>query len=63
MHVSLDETKCQGYGLCAETCPSVFEMNEFGMAVLRNGGAVPAGDEDAAERATAACPEQAIAVL
>jgi ferredoxin len=62
MRVTLDPTKCQGYGACAETCPSVFETDEFGFAALRNGGVVPEGDERAAARAIGGCPEHAIAL-
>jgi ferredoxin len=63
MKALIDSTKCSGYGACAETCPSVFEIDEFGFAALRTDGTVPAGDEDAARSAAGGCPEQAITVL
>jgi ferredoxin len=61
MRVRLDRTKCQGYGTCAEECPSLFELDEFGYAQLKvEDGAVPEGDEDRALAAERACPERAI---
>ena len=60
MKVFLDSTKCSGYGACADTCPSVFEIDEFGFGAIIGGGAVPAGDEEAARAAAAGCPENAI---
>lgn len=62
MKVLLDSTKCSAYGSCAEHCPSVFELDEWGYAALRNGGAVPAGDEADARAAAADCPEKAITI-
>ena len=60
MRLSLDSTKCAGYGSCATHLASVFELDEWGYAALKNEGEVPAGDEPAAERAIRDCPEQAI---
>ncbi|MBN9748000.1 ferredoxin [Amycolatopsis sp. A1MSW2902] len=62
MKAFLDSTKCSGYGACAETCPSVFEIDEFGFGAVIGDGTVPAGDEDQARAAAAACPEAAIRV-
>lgn len=60
MRVFLDQTKCSGYGACADNCPSVFAIDEFGFSELLNTGEVPSGDEDAAHKAITGCPEQAI---
>lgn len=62
MKVLFDATKCSGYGRCAEVCPSVFEMGEFGYASVLGDGTVPAGDEDKAKQAIAECPEKAISL-
>jgi ferredoxin len=32
MKVTIDRSGCIGCGLCAETCPEVFRMNEDGKA-------------------------------
>ena len=30
MRVVLDATKCEAYGACADHCPSLFELDEWG---------------------------------
>ncbi|MET3826393.1 MULTISPECIES: ferredoxin [Sphingomonas] len=62
MKVNFDGTKCTGYGICAELCPSMFSLDEFGFPELITNGAVPGGDEDKAMDAIAQCPEKALAV-
>lgn len=71
MKAFINSTKCSGYGACADHCPSVFEIDEFGFgalvsSVLPNGeiqrGEVPPGDEDKARAAMADCPENAISL-
>lgn len=63
MKVQVDSTKCDAYGLCAETAPRLFELDDFGYATARAGGVVPDDQEDAAQAAIAACPVQAVRVL
>jgi ferredoxin len=63
MKVQVDSTKCDAYGLCTETAPQVFELDDFGYATARDGGVVLDGQEDAAKAAIAACPVHAIRVL
>lgn len=60
MKAFIDSTKCSGYGACADICPSVFEIDEFGFGALVDSGAVPAGDKAKAQQAVTACPEGAI---
>lgn len=62
MKATVDATKCEAYGTCAETCPSVFRLDEWGYAAVVGDGTVPPGDEAAAEKAAAECPEKAISV-
>lgn len=62
MKVMFDATKCSGYGRCAEICPSVFEIDEFGYAKVLGDGTVPAADEAKATQAVAECPEKAISL-
>ena len=58
--LALDTARCAGHAQCVIACPSVFDSDEQGYAVLLNDGIVPAGDEDAGDDAIAACPERAI---
>jgi ferredoxin len=63
MRVTVDATKCQGYGACAQHCPAVFELDEWGFASTRADGLVPDDHEDAAAAAIADCPEHAISEI
>jgi ferredoxin len=60
MNLSLDPTRCQGYGLCAEAFAAI-ELDEFGYAVQRR---LPLADADldAARAAVAACPNSALRI-
>lgn len=59
MKAYLDSTRCSGYGTCADRCPSVFTLDEWGYAAVI-AEAVPAGDEGSVREAAAGCPESAI---
>lgn len=63
MRVALDATKCEAYGACAEHCPTVFELDEWGYASVIGDGSVPEGEEENARAAVHACPENAISLL
>jgi ferredoxin len=58
----VDATRCSGYGSCAETCPSVFDLDEWGYAAVVGDGTVPEADAELARAAETGCPEQAITV-
>lgn len=60
MKMYVDATKCEAFGACADLCPSVFVLDEWGYASAVGDGTVPDGDEKAAADALAACPEKAI---
>lgn len=57
MHVSI-EPGCIGCGLCASTCPAVFEMDADGLAKVAV-QPVPAVEQSAREAAEN-CPAQVI---
>jgi len=58
---ALVNDKCEGSGLCADTCPDVFEMNDSGKAAVKV-DAVPEGSEASCRQAATECPLQAIEV-
>lgn len=60
MKVHIDSTKCEGYGTCAEHCPQLIQLDEWGYASVIGDGVVTDGDRDAVAEAIKACPEGAI---
>lgn len=58
MKARVDPDICIGCGLCANTCPEVFEMQ--GDKAVAKVSAVPAGAEDTCKKATEECPVTAI---
>ena len=60
MRVTVDEDTCIGCGLCAETCPEVFEMkDEKAVAKMEE---VPEDLVDSCKEAAEECPVEAIHV-
>ena len=62
MRVELDTEKCQGHNRCYALAPELFDVDEYGTAMIIGDGSVPAGLEDKARLAAANCPEYAITV-
>jgi ferredoxin len=60
LKVSVDAAKCSAHGGCNAICPEVFSLDEWGYAYVEGDGEVPPGQESAAAKAVAACPERAI---
>jgi len=58
MRVTVDEETCIGCGLCAETCPEVFEMDDDKARVKVD--QVPDDVGDACREAVENCPVEAI---
>jgi ferredoxin len=46
MKVWIDQDLCTGDGLCTEICPSVFEMNDDGLAYVKAIGQTALCDEN-----------------
>jgi ferredoxin len=61
LKASIDRDGCIGCGLCAGTCPEVFEMAADGLADVIS-ETVPAGAEDSAIEAKDGCPVSVITV-
>jgi ferredoxin len=60
MRITLDRTRCTGHGRCYVVAAAVFDADADGYGVVRDGGEVAPGDEQAARRGAANCPEDAI---
>ncbi|AGP59277.1 ferredoxin [Streptomyces rapamycinicus] len=63
MEVQIDSGRCQGHGRCYDIAPAVFGEDAEGYGNVPGDGTVPQGNERAARRAVASCPERAITVM
>jgi ferredoxin len=59
MKATVDRETCTGCGLCPETCPEVFELDDEGLARVK-ADPVPADAEASAREASEGCPVDAI---
>ncbi|MFQ5835433.1 MAG: ferredoxin [bacterium] len=59
IHVRIDEETCTACGICEETCPEVFEVND--VAVVKEDADFNAFEEEIKE-AVDECPDEAIEV-
>ena len=62
MRVQIDSAKCQGHNRCYALAPELFDVDDYGNAVVIGDGTVAPGLEDKARLAVANCPEFAIEV-
>lgn len=62
MQIHLDAEKCQGHNRCYALAPEIFDVDDFGQAVLMIDGDVPADLTEKARLAAANCPEYAITI-
>ena len=60
MKAIVDQDACTGCGLCADTCPEVFEMD--GDTARVKVGTVSAEDEGSCREAMEGCPVEAISI-
>lgn len=61
MKASIDRDGCIGCGLCAETCPDVFRMDDEGLAEVYT-NPIPEDSEESAQEAADNCPVEVITV-
>ncbi len=63
MRIHLDAEKCQGHNRCYALAPELFDVDEYGQALLLVDGDVPADLQAKARLAAANCPEFAIKIV
>ncbi len=64
--VHIDWTRCDGRGLCAELLPGVFDRDEWGYPLVRDGSREPLVAPRAQTYAVAAvkrCPRRALSLI
>lgn len=61
MRATIDRSGCIGCGLCADTCPDVFRIDDEGLAEVYT-DPIPEDAEDLAQEAADNCPVSVIAV-
>lgn len=62
MRIEVNLTACEGHGLCAQTAPSVYEVDDEGYVRLRVTEITPEL-EDAAAAGARVCPVAALKVV
>ncbi len=62
MRVHLDSELCQGHNRCYSLAPELFDVDDYGQAVLLVDGDVPDDLHVKARLAAANCPEYAIKI-
>ena len=63
MRVQIDSEKCQGHNRCYALAPELFDVDDYGAAIVVGDGLVPIELQDKARLAVANCPEFAISVI
>lgn len=62
MRVRLDADACEGHNRCYALAPELFDVDDFGQAVVIGDGTVAPELHDKARLAVANCPEYAISL-
>ena len=63
MRVIVDSEKCQGHNRCYALAPELFDVDDFGQALVIGDGIVAPDLENKARLAVANCPEFAISIV
>jgi ferredoxin len=62
MKAIIDDTLCSGCGVCVDTCPEVFDMNDGGDLAVVKVDVVPSDVEESCRDAAEQCPCEAIEI-
>ena len=62
LRVAVDADLCQGHNRCYALAPELFDVDDYGTAVVIGDGTVAPELEDKARLAAANCPEYAISI-
>ncbi len=62
MRVEVNSDLCQGHNRCYALAPELFDVDDYGTAVVIGDGTVSADLEEKARLAVANCPEYAITI-
>jgi ferredoxin len=63
MRVEVDTELCQGHNRCYALAPELFDVDDYGTAMVVGDGTVPPDLKEKAELAVANCPEYAIKLI
>lgn len=63
MRVILEADKCQGHNRCYSLAPELFDVDDYGQAMLKVEGELPPELVEKARLAALNCPEFAIKVV
>ena len=63
MKVVVDAEKCQGHNRCYALAPELFDVDDYGQAIVIGDGTVTEDLADKARLAVANCPEFAIGLI
>ena len=62
LRVIADRSACCGYGVCAELCPEIYQVDDIGVVTVLM-DIVPQALEDKAREGASACPTNALPVV
>jgi ferredoxin len=62
MKLVLDQTACQGYGMCHDAAPDLLDLDDWGYAGLLGDGEVTGDQQGQAREAASVCPVAALKI-
>jgi ferredoxin len=60
MRIQIDSDTCQGHNRCYALAPELFDVDDYGSAIVLHDAMVPTELEEKARLAIANCPEFAV---